>query len=370
MASHARQRGIGRALNNIGLVQRRLGNYAEALRHFAASLEIKRTLGNPRDIASTLHNLGSVQASLGNYPEALSRLTESLEITRALGHKPVIANTLANIGNVQRDMGNYAEALERLAEALEIERALGNKHGIARTLGNLGTVHSSLGNHEEALARFAESLEIKRAIGDIDIAHTVVRVGVAQARLGRDDEARASYERALRLLDASPRRAARARASSNLAKLHLRQGRADQAASLALEGLGHVASLAGGLAEGEGAGARELYWSLFDVAYRATLAKNDATQLGFVMEQGRAGPCARASARAPLSKRPSSVGSSARAWYRPVSRSAVRWRRTGRRVRPAVAARFVRRARRGRRHRPRYAGLPGASSERPSTPLP
>ncbi len=281
---------IARTLGNIGIVQQSLGNYLEALRAYDESLAVARRVGHKRGIAQALSANGVVQSRLGNYPEALRFYDESLAIAREIGDEQSIARTLNNIGNVQQHLRNYAEALRSFDESLVITRNTGHQRSIAATLINIGLVQSGLGKYPEALRSYAEAITIDREIGNQQgIATAHLNIGFVQESLGNDPEALEAYEQAQRLLEEVPNPETQAHVSWKLAAYHLRQDQPAKAIGIAAQGVRMVMDLFEGLAEGEGAGARDLFSMLFDVGTRAALRAGQVTDLLWFLEQGRAG---------------------------------------------------------------------------------
>ena len=158
--------GEASTLNNIGVVHKLLGRYAEALAQYDASLKIKRALGDKAGEANTLGNIANVYHLTGKYAEALTQFDTALGIMRQLGDRAGEAKTLSNMGLVNRLLGEYAEALTQLEESLKITRAIGDRAGEADTLGNLGGVYALAGKYVDALARYDECLQIMREIGN------------------------------------------------------------------------------------------------------------------------------------------------------------------------------------------------------------
>ena len=103
------------ALNNLALVYRTQGKYAEALPVFEKALEIrKRLLGDHPTTAISYNNVAMSLNAQGKYAEALPLLEKALEIRRrllgddhpdtAIGYNNVAGN-LADQGRAGQDYG-------------------------------------------------------------------------------------------------------------------------------------------------------------------------------------------------------------------------------------------------------------------------
>ena len=87
-------RDVSVSLNNVGGVERDLGNLEAARSAYRKSLELGRRLREAvgetpqalRDVSVSLNNVGGVEGDLGNLEAARSAYRESLEIARRLRH--------------------------------------------------------------------------------------------------------------------------------------------------------------------------------------------------------------------------------------------------------------------------------------------
>jgi tetratricopeptide (TPR) repeat protein len=150
---------LGRLLNSVGLTLYEEGKYPESLAAFERALALSER--STTDVASTrvgalLNNLGNVQRALGNDELAEAYHRRDLALTeKALGPMhPDVATALNNLGNVLSDRGENAQAQAQHERALAIqEAALGANHpSISTTLNNLGDVFQNQGQYEKALA--------------------------------------------------------------------------------------------------------------------------------------------------------------------------------------------------------------------------
>jgi len=109
---------------NIGLVQREVERFEEALASLQRALAIKeRVYGTEHhEVASTLSNLGKVQSDLGRFEEALASLQRALAIKERVHgtEHHEVASTLTNLGKVQSDLGRLSDAESSARRALAI----------------------------------------------------------------------------------------------------------------------------------------------------------------------------------------------------------------------------------------------------------
>jgi LuxR family transcriptional regulator, maltose regulon positive regulatory protein len=187
--------GQANALNCLGAVRNMTGDYPTAAVALAEALDIYRDVGDRGGEASTLRNLGAVQGLTCDFPAAVSTLEESLEIYRDLGDRLGQGGILNYLGIVRRLLGDYPAAAQAQEQALHIYRDLGDRHGQANVLSFLGVVRQLTGDHQSAAPALAEALDIYRELGD--------RVGHATAllHLGALRRSKGDYPAAVLALD-------------------------------------------------------------------------------------------------------------------------------------------------------------------------
>jgi tetratricopeptide (TPR) repeat protein len=142
-----------RCTNDIGFLDRELGEPAQALEQFQRALALARELHGERhsNVASALDNIGCAYSDLGQYDHALEHHRRGLAVRRQLyGERhPAIAISLNNIGAIHGELGEYAQALKHYRQALDIVRAVhGEQHPlVASSHNNIGATLHSLGEH-------------------------------------------------------------------------------------------------------------------------------------------------------------------------------------------------------------------------------
>jgi tetratricopeptide (TPR) repeat protein/CHAT domain-containing protein len=239
-ANHAN---YGNALNNLGVVNRRLGKYAESEGFYRRSLAIRiKTLGvNHVDVAQTLNNLANLYDDQGRYAEAEELLKRALATReRALGANHAdVATTLASLGIATYHEGKYAEAEEHFKRALAIrEQALGASHpDVAKALDNLASLYLGQAKYAEAEALYKRALAIEeqsQGANHPDVAPTLGNLAVVYRRQGRPAEAEELYKRALAIEERAlgANHPDLAGTLSNLASVYLDQARYTEAEGL------------------------------------------------------------------------------------------------------------------------------------------
>lgn len=142
--------GLAAALNNLGAISTRMGDYAEGLQASQRALEIFQRLGNQEAIGSALNYIGVNYQAQGNYDKAIQYCLQALQIRRNIQDHPGIAFSLINMGNMYLAADKLNSALEYYRQALAYseEKRLPS---LEFSLLQLGQTYGRLGQYEEAL---------------------------------------------------------------------------------------------------------------------------------------------------------------------------------------------------------------------------
>jgi tetratricopeptide (TPR) repeat protein len=228
-------------------VDRGLGDYAAAGRGFAAALrEATRAFG-PRDpdVASIFNNLGVLRKAQGRYAEAASFYRRALPLLRAQGDRGALATLYHNLGGIEHARGRYAagEAPARRSVALR-ESLLGRDHvAVAADVAALAAIVEGRGRLAEAAQLYERALAIfRRRLGEesTEVALNLSSLATLRQQQGRAAEAGRLFARALPLQERlyGKSHPEVAMTVHNLAYHERAGGRLDRAASLYERALG------------------------------------------------------------------------------------------------------------------------------------
>lgn len=154
--------GESAALNNLGIVRRRRGDFTGARSALEAAIHLDRNLNNRQSLAFSLNSLALVLIHGGQLSEAEACFTESLAIKRALNDRGGVVSALANLGTLATEQGKYNRALSLQSEALTIRIELGMQHGILESLNGFALLAHATG----ASGRAATLLGAQIALGE------------------------------------------------------------------------------------------------------------------------------------------------------------------------------------------------------------
>ncbi|MEZ4709886.1 MAG: tetratricopeptide repeat protein [Caldilineaceae bacterium] len=208
------------ALQNLAIVEMRLGNYQSATQRIEQSLLLSRTIQHDRSLSRALNLLGNLALDQGRHAEARASFLESTQICEQLGDQENIAAGHMNIGIAAHRMGHFAAARAEFETALTISRALGHKGLTGVVLRNLGRVALEQGDFAAARAYSEEALTILRLLDDkSNIGFTLAHLGLIARRVGDPQLALAYYRENLQLVFAVGHQRAIAAALENIAHL-------------------------------------------------------------------------------------------------------------------------------------------------------
>lgn len=180
-----------------------LQQFEPALRH---SNEALKSCDDETDVelrAAVMNDAGMLHSHLGSYEQGMEFLLASLRLLEKHGVEPA-GGPLNNIGNVYLLQGDH----ERAHEYFERARKRFDESGTVRerliALANVGRALEGLGEHTQALAIYERCLRLARESNESAyLAPTLTKYGVTLGKLGRIDEAFASFAETLAHLDAS-----------------------------------------------------------------------------------------------------------------------------------------------------------------------
>ncbi|WP_221030172.1 ATP-binding protein [Actomonas aquatica] len=178
-------------------IQRRLGDYDEAMLAARAGVREAHALGNLAMEAEFLYLVGRLQWSLADYPGSIETHLRQLEVAEASREVLLVSKAHTGLGLTLESFGDTARAGEHLLDALRLAE-------LAEDTRQLAIVHNSLGNHylgagqlDRATSHHEQALALRRQLGSVR--------GIADSlnNLALIAHARGESERALALLDES-----------------------------------------------------------------------------------------------------------------------------------------------------------------------
>ena len=201
---------IAAAHNELGVIGKFAGQYADAERHYRAARPIVRRLYGERSaqMAALWHNLGGLDHARGRFVQGERTAKMSVEIGRAVlprGSLEQHAHEVA-YGALLDELGRHRESIPMYERALAAYRKAGDRYEIASTLHNLAAAEHSSGAHAAARRHYLEALrEYRASVGRAhpDVGRTLHNLAMLEAATGRVKQADRIWARAIANLDRS-----------------------------------------------------------------------------------------------------------------------------------------------------------------------
>jgi tetratricopeptide (TPR) repeat protein len=152
-------------LDHLALVEKRLGNYAEALRLSLQSLVQHRQLGDNAGEALCLNNLGSLCIARNEYEAARAYLQQGLAICERDGIVTTRGLIFCNLMDLAMRTGDVTAAQSHADRALEVAHATSNRVLVSWITTNIATLAARRGNIEAARSALADGLSIALDLG-------------------------------------------------------------------------------------------------------------------------------------------------------------------------------------------------------------
>jgi len=186
--------------NNIGVVYRRIDDYQNALTFHLRALSIADSLNDSRTKAIAINSIGNVYLALKKNDEALGFFKQSLSLEYELHNKLGIAINLNNIGSAYQSLGELNKALEYFNLSLDINKEVKSLKGIGICHNDIGNIYYHKKKYEKALNQFATSKNIFSQTGDqLYLANTYMAIGKVLYATQKSGEAESNLKYALNI---------------------------------------------------------------------------------------------------------------------------------------------------------------------------
>ncbi len=170
----------------LGMLERVLGGSHPA-DLVMQGLALRRQMGDQRGIGRALMNLGNVLKDQTDYDRAISVLEEAVPILEQVSDIGGLATTRMYLGMAALEQGDMVRAETLLTDALALHHQDGFTYGVASTLLALGRIEAHHGDVGGAAARFTESLrlwaQVKSQEGVVDAMTATAELAVTCGRL-------------------------------------------------------------------------------------------------------------------------------------------------------------------------------------------
>ena len=180
---------------NMGLMERNVGEYEKALVHMQASEETYRSMDIELLPGTLQNNMSGVLIQMGQFEEAMARSEQAVEAFRFTGERQFESRAMNRLADIHARLRNYDEAIATAEAAMSIRQELDDTYGVGSSLVSLADIASMRGNFTKALQYAQQAYDIGVDIDDHRIlSAALVRVARNEARLGNYQTAAARWD--------------------------------------------------------------------------------------------------------------------------------------------------------------------------------
>jgi tetratricopeptide (TPR) repeat protein len=238
LAEENKSNRLASAYNMVGVFNKDLGNYDEAIKIYEKVLWLVKASNDSGGIASTYNNLANIYSTQGQLNRALDAYHEALNIYLKIGSKDGAGIAYNNIGETYMDQGKYPEALTNLFAAYNLFAEIEFVNGLAAAQNNIGDIYRNQGNYPESSKYLFGSLKnYEAAKDDAGRALAYTSLGNLYADESKYDEALKYYQSALDLNQKIKDKKGIADALSNVGFIYLKKGQYNESLTSHLEAM-------------------------------------------------------------------------------------------------------------------------------------
>jgi len=188
--------------NAAGLLTDYAGRHSEAYGIYLALQKELDSIDDTRAEAVVLNSLGVVNRRLGRYEEAILNYREVVRLSEENGYDELLTGALNNIGVVYLWVGRTDRAVSFLEQALDKYKAQEAWDEASLSMLNLGQSYWDLGEYDKSESILLESLTTGDPNSDlVQTANKWTALGNTQLKSKGPDVARVSYETAKAIAD-------------------------------------------------------------------------------------------------------------------------------------------------------------------------
>ncbi len=188
--------------NNIGIIEKRLGNYDLAYQHYQRAIELKEKLNveNVSKIVSSKMNLASLYAAMGEYEQGLRLLHQCESLSKDMLDIETQILVLIIKARILIKFGDFEKAIQYISLALQVynQNNVDNARILSKIYREYGSINSSEKKYDVALSWFLKEAEVSESIGSSVYKWTITNNLAHGYRLAGDfDKARFYFDKVL-----------------------------------------------------------------------------------------------------------------------------------------------------------------------------
>lgn len=152
-------------LNNLGLMNKRLGQPSIAIEHFLNSIAIYKERKDTLLMVAVSNNIGAMHLALENNKEALEYHKRALNYATTINDEYGIAESKMSISAVYSEQKNFKESIPLLKEVIQYFEATNNIGNLIVCYNNLANDLKDNGETKKAYETYIKTLDLMNASG-------------------------------------------------------------------------------------------------------------------------------------------------------------------------------------------------------------
>lgn len=156
---------------------------------------------NIKEMILALNKKANIKSMIGNYDDALRHFAEAEKLLPNINNKSLTALVIGDKGIALAKLKKYAKALKLYTKALKIYKEGEKKIGQGRMLNNIAGIYLSIENYDLALKYYNESLEIFKTLKKSKRRLAILHLNIAFINLEKKEfnQAIFNYNQALKI---------------------------------------------------------------------------------------------------------------------------------------------------------------------------
>ncbi len=233
---HEPDREMAKALDNLAVCYRKLGDFDKAIQYHHQTLKIFQTAGEIHSEILITMRIGSIYLEQKQLDKAISLYEHSRKLSQTVNHLYSLKMLLANLGILYRRQKHYDKALEMLLKSQEIEESFGDERGLGSVFNSFARIYQEQAQFEKALSYYQSALTLFRKTNSLE-NEAITLAGLGDMHTESQDYTKAFeyFQQSADLFEACGNLRYKLYALRGLALVHRAQGQEEQAQTILQE---------------------------------------------------------------------------------------------------------------------------------------
>lgn len=194
----AYKKGLSIALENLGWILYRKGDYSRSLDVSTRALRVSESVEDRAAIARCLINIAAIHYEQKQYQQAIENFRKAARVATIINDKKIIARCYNNIAYAFLGMKTLDSAYINVRKGIAFSEASDDVYMKAFALRTLGDIHLQKGNSSEALSNFYNCFDLSEKLDNSFLKSSVLhRLGKTYFLLGNYDKTLSYLEDAI-----------------------------------------------------------------------------------------------------------------------------------------------------------------------------